>query len=106
MGKLQCESPVPSDISIAQAAKPVHISEVAQAAGLSPDEYDLYGTTKAKVGIYVLLVCHLVIGTLIFCSPILAFEPWEQRDVVTLKSSAGQAQCHPEACLCSRWKLW
>ncbi len=49
MGKLKCESPVPSDINIAQAATPVHISEVAQAAGLGPDEYDLYGTTKAKV---------------------------------------------------------
>lgn len=49
MGKLQCESPVPSDIKIAQAATPVHISNVAQAAGLGPDEYDLYGITKAKV---------------------------------------------------------
>ncbi|KAA6429679.1 MAG: formate--tetrahydrofolate ligase-like [Trebouxia sp. A1-2] len=48
MGKLNCESPVPSDINIAQAATPVHISEIAQAVGLGPDEYDLYGTTKAK----------------------------------------------------------
>ena len=49
MGKLSCESPVPSDINIAQAATPVHISEIAQAVGLAPDEYDMYGTTKAKV---------------------------------------------------------
>lgn len=50
MVKLECKSPVPSDIDIAQAATPVHISEIAKAAGLTPEEYDLYGTTKAKVG--------------------------------------------------------
>lgn len=50
MVKLECKSPVPSDIDIAQAATPVHISDIAKAAGLTPDEYDLYGTTKAKVG--------------------------------------------------------
>ena len=55
MGKLQCKSPVPSDISVAQSSTPLHISEIAQAAGLSPDEYDLYGTTKAKVGFQLLL---------------------------------------------------
>ena len=51
MVRLECKSPVPSDIDIAQAATPVHISEIAKAAGLSPEEYDLYGTTKAKVGV-------------------------------------------------------
>lgn len=51
MVKLECKSPVPSDIDIAQAATPVHISDVAKAAGLTPDEYDLYGSTKAKVSI-------------------------------------------------------
>ena len=49
MGKLKVQSPVPSDIVIAQATKPIHIAEVAHSIGLSPDEYDLYGTTKAKV---------------------------------------------------------
>lgn len=49
MVKLECKSPVPSDIDIAQAATPVHISDIAKAAGLRPEEYDLYGTTKAKV---------------------------------------------------------
>ena len=51
MGKLQCQSPVPSDINIAQAAHPVNISDIAKAAGLSDDEFDLYGTTKAKVAV-------------------------------------------------------
>lgn len=48
MGKLDVQSPVPSDIAIAQAVAPIHIAEVAKAIGLSPNEYDLYGTTKAK----------------------------------------------------------
>lgn len=49
MGKLDVQSPVPSDIVIAQAVKPIHIADVAKSIGLLPDEYDLYGTTKAKV---------------------------------------------------------
>ena len=51
MGKLQVQNPVPSDIFIAQATIPTHISEIAQSIGLSPEEYDLYGTTKAKVAL-------------------------------------------------------
>ena len=31
-----------------QAFKPIPISEVAKKLGLSPEDYDLYGTTKAK----------------------------------------------------------
>lgn len=42
--------PVPSDIDIAQSVKPKHISLIAEAAlGLQPEEYELYGTAKAKV---------------------------------------------------------
>ena len=51
MGRLKIESPVPSDIVIAQATVPTHISEVAKSIGLAPEEYDLYGTTKAKVSL-------------------------------------------------------
>jgi formate--tetrahydrofolate ligase len=42
-------SHVPSDIAIAQAAKPRPITQVAQTLGLSPDDLILYGPTKAKV---------------------------------------------------------
>lgn len=49
MVRLECKSPVPSDIDIAQAATPVPISEIADSAGLTSEEYDLYGNTKAKV---------------------------------------------------------
>jgi formyltetrahydrofolate synthetase len=42
-------SPVPSDIDIAQAATPVPIDRIAGAAGIKPEELELYGKSKAKV---------------------------------------------------------
>jgi formyltetrahydrofolate synthetase len=44
---------VPSDIEIAQAATPIHISQIATEAGILPDELELYGKTKAKVHLSV-----------------------------------------------------
>lgn len=45
--------PVPSDIQIAQAAALLPIQEIAQEAGLLPEELELYGTYKAKVKLEV-----------------------------------------------------
>jgi hypothetical protein len=45
---LDVKTPVPSDIDIAQAIAPQHISAVAEKLGILPEELDLYGTTKAK----------------------------------------------------------
>ncbi len=39
----------PSDIEIAQAAKPIPIDQIAARAGILPDELELYGRLKAKV---------------------------------------------------------
>lgn len=47
--KLVCLSPVPSDIDIAHAASPLHISRIAESLGLKEEEYDMYGKTMAKV---------------------------------------------------------
>lgn len=48
---LAVKSPVPSDIDIAQSVTPKHISLIAEAKlGLLPEEYELYGPYKAKVG--------------------------------------------------------
>ena len=44
----------PSSLEIAQAAKLLPITEIAAAAGLEPEELDLYGTYKAKVSLSVL----------------------------------------------------
>src|SRR6202050_486960 len=40
---------VPSDIDIAQAAKPISIEKIAAEAGILGDELELYGKSKAKV---------------------------------------------------------
>ena len=45
---------VPSDIEIAQAAVPIPITAVAQAAGILPHELEQYGNTKAKVRLSIL----------------------------------------------------
>src|SRR3954470_22691132 len=44
---------VPSDIEIAQRAKPRHIADVAAEIGLGPDDLDLYGKYKAKIPIEI-----------------------------------------------------
>mmetsp|Transcript_5714 Transcript_5714/g.16332 ORF Transcript_5714/g.16332 Transcript_5714/m.16332 type:complete len:630 (+) Transcript_5714:346-2235(+) len=54
MGRLKCRSPVPSDIDIAQACTTVHIDKIAKDLGLSPEDYGLHGTTKAKVKLSIL----------------------------------------------------
>jgi len=48
-------SPVPADITIAQAATPLHISEVAAMLDLAPDEVDLYGQYQAKARAFLRL---------------------------------------------------
>ena len=50
---LECQEPVPSDIAISQSIEPVHISEIAEKAGILPEELDLYGRNKAKVSLSV-----------------------------------------------------
>jgi formate--tetrahydrofolate ligase len=45
---------MPSSLEIAQEATLRQISEIAEEAGLEPDEYDLYGKYKAKVDLGVL----------------------------------------------------
>ncbi len=45
---------IPSDIEISRAAKPLMISQVAAAAGIRPEELELYGDVKAKVKLSIL----------------------------------------------------
>ena len=48
------QNPVPPDIEIAQAAKLKPIAQVAEEAGLLPEEIELYGDYKAKIKLSVL----------------------------------------------------
>ncbi len=45
---------VPSDIEISRAATPRPVTEIAQAAGIAPDELEPYGRNKAKICLSVL----------------------------------------------------
>ena len=51
---VKIESPVPSDIDIAQATELLPIVKVAAALGLGEDDLDLYGKHKAKIHLDVL----------------------------------------------------
>lgn len=52
--RVRFTTPVPSDIDISQSVEPIHISKIAEDAGLREGEYDLYGAHKAKVHLSVL----------------------------------------------------
>ena len=47
--KLEVDNPVPADIVIAQSIAPLPIASIAEATGLSSDDFELYGNAKAKV---------------------------------------------------------
>jgi len=46
---LECKSPIPSDIEIAQAVEPKNITELAMECGIMMTEFEPYGHVKAKV---------------------------------------------------------
>ncbi|XP_067589579.1 C-1-tetrahydrofolate synthase, cytoplasmic isoform X2 [Pseudorca crassidens] len=52
--KLNLKTPVPSDIDISRSCKPKPIGNLAREIGLSSEEIELYGETKAKVLLSVL----------------------------------------------------
>ena len=49
MSEFVCLEPVPSDIQISQSVQPMNIAAIAEKSGIRTEEYELYGTTKAKV---------------------------------------------------------
>ena len=44
----------PSDLEIAQAAKPLHINEIGAKLGLTPDFLQYYGNDKAKLPLHLI----------------------------------------------------
>ena len=45
--------PVPSDIEVSQSIVPAPIGQIAESVGVLPEEYDLYGSCKAKISLKV-----------------------------------------------------
>lgn len=48
------KSPTPSDIDVAQSIDPLPITQIADALGLHPEEFEQHGPSKAKVRLDVL----------------------------------------------------
>ena len=48
-GRLVPANPVPSDIEVSQSTPVVNIAKIAESIGILPSEFDLMGSTKAKV---------------------------------------------------------
>ncbi len=65
IAKLVTVNPVPSDIDVSQSIPLVNISEVAESIGILPTEYDMYGSTKAKVPTLIHLFIHRTAVTLL-----------------------------------------
>lgn len=51
---LDLKRPIPNDISISRSQKPKNIGQLGEEIGLTSDECDMYGKTKAKVSLSVL----------------------------------------------------
>lgn len=51
---LEIKRPIPNDITISRSQKPKNIASLAEEIGLTSDELDMYGKTKAKVDLSVL----------------------------------------------------
>ncbi|KAI8138342.1 formate--tetrahydrofolate ligase-domain-containing protein [Fennellomyces sp. T-0311] len=51
---IDLKTPVPSDIEIARSQTPKHMEVLCRELGLSAGEYELYGASKAKIGLDVL----------------------------------------------------
>lgn len=51
---LNCKTPVPSDLEVAQSQTPKNVELLAREVDLLPEEVDLYGKKKAKVSLDVL----------------------------------------------------
>lgn len=47
------QDPVPSDIEVSQSITTLPIGQVAEAVGVLPAEYDLYGSNKLKLSLAV-----------------------------------------------------
>lgn len=91
---------VPSDIEIAQAAKPRPIVDVAADIGLGPDEIDLYGKYKAKISLGVSK--RPIKGKLVLVTAISPTPAGEGKSTVSVGLVQGLRRVGSDAILCMR----
>ena len=90
----------PSDIAIAQAAKPRPITDVAADIGLSPDDIDQYGKYKAKIALDVSQ--HPAKGRLVLVTAISPTPAGEGKSTVSVGLAQALRRIGTNAILCIR----
>jgi len=94
---------MPSSLEIAQEAELRSIGEIAEDAGLEPDEYDLYGKYKAKVGLDVLeRLKDVPDGKLICVTAITPTKAGEGKTTTSVSLTQGLGHIGKKVALCLR----
>jgi formate--tetrahydrofolate ligase len=94
---------MPSSLEIAQEAELRPIGEIAKDAGLEPDEYDLYGKYKAKVGLDVLeRLKDVPDGKLICVTAITPTKAGEGKTTTSVSLTQGLGHIGKKVALCLR----
>jgi formate--tetrahydrofolate ligase len=96
----QAVNTVPSDIEIAQRAKPRPIVDVAKEIGLGPDDLDLYGKYKAKIPIEI--AERPVRGRLILVTAVNPTPAGEGKSTVTVGLTQALKRLGHNALMCMR----
>ncbi|HEX7939209.1 MAG TPA: formate--tetrahydrofolate ligase, partial [Gemmatimonadaceae bacterium] len=90
----------PTDIEIAQAAKPRHIRDVAAEIGLGEDDLDLYGKYKAKIPLEISQ--RPVKGRLVLVTAVNPTPAGEGKSTVTVGLTQALRRLGAKALLCMR----
>jgi formate--tetrahydrofolate ligase len=94
---------MPSSLEIAQEAELRPIGEIAEDAGLEPDEYDLYGKYKAKVDLSVLeRLRETADGKLICVTAITPTKAGEGKTTTSVSLTQGLGHIGKKVALCLR----
>src|SRR5215211_2838116 len=94
---------MPSSLEIAQEAELRPIAEIAEDAGLEPDEYDLYGKYKAKVGLDLLeRLKDVPDGKLICVTAITPTKAGEGKTTTSVSLTQGLGHIGKKVALCLR----
>src|SRR4051812_9176884 len=96
----QAVNSVPSDIEIAQRAKPRPIVDVARELGLTPDDLDLYGKFKAKIPLEI--ADRPIKGRLVLITAMNPTPAGEGKSTVTVGVTQALRRLGKNALMCMR----
>jgi formyltetrahydrofolate synthetase len=95
--------PMPTSLEIAQAATLRPIAEIAEAAGLDADDYELYGRYKAKIDLSVIERLPARAGAKLICTTaITPTKAGEGKTTTSVSLTQGLATIGENAVLCLR----